>query len=593
MDTPRYYSIKRRVLLWTLCLLLLAVLPSGLYTLRTFKTEAERDAAGHALSILRSLEATFARQQAFSSMKDLHDWAESHERQTGIRFSYIVNGTVLADSSVAFDRLRDMDDHSLRPELRAAQAHGEGSDMRTSATTRRRYIYAAIKTEAIPGIPAGLARIALAEQTVADHVARISMGLLAIFALCFTGAGIIACYLLHKGFGHLERVAMAAQAIGLGEYHRRLPDSLCRELRPILAAFNGMAHNIELQLTNISEEKSCLEAVLRGMREGVIVIDAQERIQLYNPAALAMFPTLAGGESRLLIQGTMQPALHDAVSGLLRANPSSGRELRIRTPQGKTLEVSWVPLPDTPQSRGVLVFVDVSERARLEEVRRDFVANVSHELRTPLTSIQGYTETLRKSPDLPEETRDRFLDVIERNAGYMARITDSLLSLARSEHQQQNAPLETVDALSALHGVIQTLEPQMTAKKIRLETRFASPRLPVRANMHGSQEVFRNILENAMQYGGGSIVVSSEISDGNAQILVRDHGKGIPEESRDRVFERFFRLDRGQPSDGSAGLGLAICRHIMRGFGGGIRILSPEDGGAGVVLAVSFIAAEE
>ncbi len=591
-----YYSIKKRLLLGVICILLAALVPAGLYAVYLLRAEVARDARHMAMNNLRAVEWALTGHPSFDSAKALDDWAGGYEKATGIRVSYIVDGVLVADSQVGFERLSLAADHSMRPEIATARRNGTGMDARYSTTVNKRFLYAAAHTDGIPGMKPGVLRIAMPDLAVSGRLDRVGPDL----ALAFAGAFILAClllgYALLRGFRYLDELILSAQAIGQGEYARRMPDIRCRELRPFTAALNGMAANIENHVRELAEEKNRLATVLDSMSEGVLVLNGDARLLLCNPAAERMFS--GAREGMLLMEAVMNAALQEAANAALRGDANAPRKLRMELAGGRFCSASVIALPEGGLARLVLVFTDISERERLDAVRRDFVANVSHEMRTPLTSIRGYAELLRDDANLPLPTRSEFLDIIIRNAEHMSRMTDGLLALARTEYAAgrpavANAGTEPAEAVTSLRAVLQELAPVFAEQGITVREHLPEAALPVPAGADDAQTVFRNLLDNAMKYGGGRIDVAAWAEESTVFVSVRDYGPGIPEESRERIFERFFRLERGtegaaKATMGSAGLGLAICRHIMRNMGGSIKAVSPADGGAGIVFVTAF-----
>jgi len=236
------------------------------------------------------------------------------------------------------------------------------------------------------------------------------------------------------------------------------------------------------------------------------------------------------------------------------------------------------------------VFYDISERERLEKVRRDFVANVSHELKTPLTSIKGFAETLIESPPAKPEQTATFLKTILKNANHMTKMVNSLLVLARTQHKGEMTDLAPVDAHEVIRQSLRDLSHTAQAKNITLEDLLPEGPLSVLGDRDGLMEVFRNLLDNAIKYSpaGSSVSVTARPHEGKMALCVRDQGPGIPEKAKDRIFERFYRIEHpSEPAakNGSAGLGLAICRRIIKSHGGDIWVESPLDPATGTGAA--------
>ena len=373
-----------------------------------------------------------------------------------------------------------------------------------------------------------------------------------------------------------------------------------------------MAQNIETQLAALDERNSRLEALFEALHEGVVVMDMNGHVISANAAAERMFPTLSGrGEEDsplTIMEAAMLPDLQDAVDelsareGALEEASSPGcapvrlsRELTLENDEGLKLDTALTIFGETA-SRGILaVFRDVSEKEHLERLRRDFVANVSHELKTPLTSIKGYAEALLDMEDKGETTekgsspasdlaaqRRSFLDIIAKNAEHMNKIVQGLLKLASAEHHVEKAELKRVDIIPLLREAVQNKSILAKERGLLLrEPEFSGP-VSALALPDGLREVFHDLLDNALKYAypGTSIDIDLKESASEASIGVKNVGPRIPEEQRERIFERFYRLDRdgNQRKSGSAGLGLAICKRTVMGYGGRIWVENLDQG---------------
>ena len=277
-------------------------------------------------------------------------------------------------------------------------------------------------------------------------------------------------------------------------------------------------------------------------------------------------------ESSALVQTVRDPDLLTCVERALRERvPAQARARSVKP--GRVFDVSAAPMPG---DSAVAVLHDVTEIERVEVTRRDFIANVSHELRTPLTSISGYAETLMASEaQLPEQARD-FLGIICRNAARMNRLTEDLLALARIESGEYKLRLQPVAASVLLDEAASLFTGSLRATDIRLEVQSRTE-AHVLADMDAILQVFTNLLENAGKYGsaGRRIVMGARLSGDAVEFFVQDFGAGIASEHLDRIFERFYRVDKGRSKDsGGTGLGLAIAKHTVLAHGGSIRVES-------------------
>lgn len=573
-------SLRKRLVLGTWLLLLMALAPPFVYFDRTIREDMLEEARKRATETLSSTQWVLSRHAPFDTGDGLEAWAVEYARHTGVRFTYIVDGKVMADSDVPAERVHLMDDHGGRPEVVAASKGGSGMEVRYSTTLRKDLVYAALRVEGIAGLPPGVIRVALPVSEVRDRIDSMETGLLWAFIFSLLASGGLGFLVTRPFLGGIESMARAAQAIGQGDYGRRIRDIPGRELRPLAHAINGMAHNIERHLAVLEEQKGRLEAVFNGMREGVMVLDAEGRITTINRALTIMFEGIVSKIGRTPLEATMKPELQRAVDDLRAKDTTEGRAIMLELSDGRAFEVNLVPFFDEAGRCMVLVFHDVSEREKLERIRRDFVANVSHELKTPLTSIKGYAETLLESPPASCEQAGAFMRTILKNANHMTKMVNSLLVLARSEHKGEKRVLAEVDAAEVLRQTLREFQPVAQRKAIELVCEVEGA-VTVMADRDGLGEVFRNLLDNAMKYSpeGTRVSVSARPGAGVATFCFRDEGPGIPEHSKERIFERFYRIEReGDTSkEGSAGLGLAICRRIVRSHGGEIWVESPLD----------------
>nr|WP_280712770.1 ATP-binding protein [Desulfobaculum xiamenense] len=396
--------------------------------------------------------------------------------------------------------------------------------------------------------------------------------------------------LLTRSFGRsMAEMIGVAEAIGGGHYERRLREYPGREFSGLAKAINRMAVSIAEQVRTITDQKRELEAVLDGMREGVMVLDADGRISQVNTALKRIVGSMRDMEGQRPMDLVLSPELQRACDGVLAPDAGDGpRWLQIEPQKGRVYDVTIVGLDERGANLGaVVVFHDISELKRLERVRRDFVANVSHELRTPLTTIKGYAETLIDNKLAGGGTAESFLGIILRNADRMVKMVEDLLSLSRLEAREESFTPRDVDARGALAEALRICVPLAERVGVSLEPRLPEAGLRVWADFDLLMQVFRNLLENAVRYspsGEAVIVDGATDAEGFVHFMVSDRGPGIPAEDRDRIFERFYRVEkhRMRSGSGSTGLGLAICRHIVERHGGRIWVepRTDEKGGS-------------
>jgi two-component system phosphate regulon sensor histidine kinase PhoR len=318
------------------------------------------------------------------------------------------------------------------------------------------------------------------------------------------------------------------------------------------------------------------------MIEGVIAVDARQRIVLANEAAGRLFdfrpPAIEG---RPLLEVIRNHELHGAVKRVLSISEPERLEVRQPLPQSLCFDIHVQPLPGEPCPGVVLVIHDTTALRRLESIRREFVANVSHELKTPLSSIKAYTETLRNGALSDTETSQRFLERIEEQTERLTRLIMDMLMLARIESDHQAFEIVSLDVPELVRASLEDHRGTAEAKQIELvvgaDDAKSNGACRVRADREGLREILDNLLDNAIKYTpeGGRVSIAWRSNGSMAQIAVRDTGIGIKPDDQERVFERFFRVDKARSRElGGTGLGLSIVKHLAQSMNGNVAVES-------------------
>jgi two-component system phosphate regulon sensor histidine kinase PhoR len=497
------------------------------------------------------------------------------------RITYIAdNGTVLLDTLVPPEAVPRLENHATRPEIRDAQNHGLGIAVRYSDTVQQEMIYVARSVSAAGGLPQGFVRVAAPYATVAQIAVRAQRNVVVVFAGTVLVAVVGVNFLIRFLRRSIAALCRDMAAVGDAGGFVGMDEDTIAELAPLVRAFNAMGRRVESQIQTVAKQGRELEAVLNGMRAGVVVLDTNGRIVRGNPAARELFADLESFVGRQIMELTLEPTLQQACEEAL-AHRVRGENTALKVEAfmgGRILDVSLVPIPGDADIGVILLFHDITAIKRAEQVRRDFVANVSHELRTPLTSIKGYAETLLGLEGCAVEPAKGFLETILRNANHMHALIEDVLQLSRLEHGRMRPALGPI----VLSGVVAAVCKGISVPEgVRLHVDLEG--LPiVQGHWESLAQVFRNVLENALKYvprPGGEIWVHGISESGSVVVHVDDNGPGIPPEDVERVFERFYRVekDRSQTISGT-GLGLAICRHIMHQLRGSIVAQSPVPG---------------
>jgi len=374
----------------------------------------------------------------------------------------------------------------------------------------------------------------------------------------------------------LDEIGELSRRIGQGDADARLLWNLHDERDGVASGVNRMVDALQRELALTRRNVQQLEAVMAEMIEGVLVLDANERIVLVNAAFRELFDVWGEVQDRPVVEVIRLPAVDD----LLKRARASGQpvfdDVEIRGHAARRIWGRAACFPRAGTRAGTLaVFHDVTEIRRVDRVRRDFVANASHELRTPLTSIQGYAESLASGPMTPAEV-EAHVAVIQRNAHRMRDLIDDLMDLSRIESEGGAPDPSRIDVVKLAQTLVADAKPRLAHAKI--EARVESRAAPIAwADRKALEQVLENLLTNAIRYSdeGSTIAIGVEERADAIEISVEDTGIGIPEEALDRIFERFYRVDASRArAIGSTGLGLAIVRHLVQAMGGTIRVES-------------------
>jgi two-component system phosphate regulon sensor histidine kinase PhoR len=333
------------------------------------------------------------------------------------------------------------------------------------------------------------------------------------------------------------------------------------------------------RLAAIDFSSELLDATLNEMREGLLVIDGEMRVVASNRAARSLFSHLDEGiNSRRLTELTRNPAIYDAFLDAIRGTERAGVKVETYGQAKRIFDLRVVPLRAGNEggvNGAVGVFFDVTRLERLELVRQEFLSNVSHELRTPLTSIIALAETLEAGALDDAEHNRRFLSIIQKNAARMHRLIDDILELSAIEAGNVKVQAETVQLQALLDDVIGSLSAVAAARSITVRN-LVTPDTRVFADPHRLVQMLTNLIDNAIKFNreGGSVSVKYE-RRGDDRIIVEDTGEGIPAHHLDRLFERFYRVDRARSRElGGTGLGLAIVKHLVKAHSGEVTVES-------------------
>ena len=394
-------------------------------------------------------------------------------------------------------------------------------------------------------------------------------------------------FLLSKTMvGPIEKLTAGAEKVAAGDFESRLPVESTDEIGILTGTFNEMASVLQQTLAAVENERTKLDTLFLHMTDGVVAFDHTGRLIHRNPAAVTMLGRTLGEDSRYdQLFGSLYPM--EQILALHRPDYAETQQV-VRD---RMLELYLAPFSSDQEKGGVLIVLhDVTEQHRNEERRKEFVANVSHELRTPLTNVRSYAETLRSAEgDIPQEMENSFLDIIISETDRMTHIVQDLLTLSRLDAGNTEMRFAPFSFRESVANVCRANAMEARRHSHTLTCTLAEDMPEISGDRQRLEQVVTNILGNAIKYtpDGGHIAVTGGGSGRSVWVEVADDGIGIPEKDRDRIFDRFYRVDKARSREsGGTGLGLSIAKEIVERHHGSLRLVPREGRGTTIRLVL-------
>jgi two-component system phosphate regulon sensor histidine kinase PhoR len=418
-----------------------------------------------------------------------------------------------------------------------------------------------------------------------------------VVAAAVVVAAIVAAIVARRRAQALDEIARGVAALGEGRPYWPILARVRGRVARLSRLLDQVAPQLETRIARLEQDRQQLRAVLSGMAEGVLAIDARRRLIFANASAEQLFGLDASSVGRLVPELIRSPQVQGSIEATLgSAEPHQGeivltsREVSLRV-QARVLAVHGTPLPGSPPPGAVLVFHDITELRRLERIRQDFVANVSHELKTPLASIKAYTETLLDWALQDENVNVRFLKRIEEQADRLNQLILDLLSLARLESGQEVFEHRPLALAPMVNSCIESHRGRAEARGLHLSLDLGplDDETLIMADEEALREILDNLIDNAIKYTpeGGSVSVACRFEGEMVALEVADTGIGIPRDDLPRVFERFYRVDKARSRElGGTGLGLSIVKHLVQSLGGQVTVDSRLGAGSQFTVAL-------
>lgn len=379
---------------------------------------------------------------------------------------------------------------------------------------------------------------------------------------------------------YLEEFIQVSKKVSNKEFHARLHISAKGELGELARNFNYMIEKMDTTIGEVEYKNIQLKSILKSISHGILAVDINGNILLINEEAKKIIKinpnkSVEGINIHLAIQ---EEKILEEISKFMGSKKNEESEITINNGTVYKIKLDPVYLQNTSNViiGSIINIEDITEKVKLENMRSDFVANVSHELKTPLTSISGFVETLKLNENIDAKTRNRFLGIIESESDRLKRLIDDILLLSFIENKD-NLPLEKVKLYDVYREVYEMTNYVAKSKNIKVSHEFVDESVYVLSNRDYIKQIFLNLIDNAIKYTPENGIVEVEVSSqyGNIILKIKDNGVGIPREDINRIFERFYRVDKARSRDvGGTGLGLAITKHIVKNLNGFIEVKS-------------------
>jgi two-component system phosphate regulon sensor histidine kinase PhoR len=493
------------------------------------------------------------------------------------------SGEVVGDSD---SDPKTMENHADRVEFIEASTGDSGMSIRTSRTLGKDFMYVGIsvrKGDNLLAVVRTSIPVDVIDTTIKGIQRKIMLGGL---IMVFLGA-IVSLVVSRRISRPIERLKQGAGYFIRGDFNYRLPASGIEEIGSLNESMRDMAQQLHARINTITQQRTEIEAILTSMIEGVIAVDADERIIIMNNAAAKMFGCdLSTVQGRSIQEAVRNSHLQQFVSETLSGEKPVEKEIGLSTGEERYLFGHGTLIRDVEGKRIGALFVlsDITRIHRLENIRKDFVANVSHEIKTPITAIKGFVEILTDNSTKDKQDVKRFLEIIAKHVNRLEAIIDDLLKLSRIEKdaETEGIQLMTSGIKDVLESAIQVCKALADSKGIEMSV-FCDEALTARINPPLLEQAVVNLLDNAIKYSDEKRPVTIQAKHDEKEVLIHiiDNGRGIEQEHLTRIFERFYRVDKARSRRlGGTGLGLAIVKHIIQAHGGHVSVTSAPGKGS-------------
>lgn len=526
---------------------------------------------------------------AFSETKDesFKTFADKYSDKYGVRITIIdKNGDVLADSETT----EHLENHSTREEVIRALEGEHVSLVRYSSTMDKKYAYSAVPID--NGDFEGVLRISLPASEFTSLNKNLFGTIMITVILCMLGATLLAALFTRNLSRPFDDITKAAEGISCGDYETKIYTNDTQQLGRLAEAFNRMSDNLNTSVRALKRRNIEFEAMLKSMASGVIAIDNNDMVMFTNDIFSQMVECSKDKIERQPFYTFMRNAvLFQIITEVRETKETVMREGTIALADEKMVRVTATPLlKENDKNLGILLILeDITQIRKLENMRRDFVSNVTHELKTPLTSIRGFVDTLKAGAIKQEQVAVRFLDIIDIETERLSSLINDILLLSEIESKEDQV-VAPCNMNVVITDVIELLQPKIADKNVVIvyEQKTGIDDYPANANR--MKQLLINLLDNAVKYTEvGTISIQCEKKKNKLLLIIEDTGIGMEEDHLDRIFERFYRVDKGRArKSGGTGLGLSIVKHIVERYNGKIKVESKLNKGTKFTIQLPY-----
>ncbi len=501
-------------------------------------------------------------------------------------------GIVVVDSDTDPSTL---DNHGSRPEVKLAMQGLVGVSQRYSNSINMDQYYVAIPYDTKTG-ERYVVRLSVPLTEISTFNYHLFRTILLSAAFGLVVAMLLGVRFLKIIINPILDMTRASKEIADGKFGRCIIYDSDDELGELAENFNKMSEELGNKIMEIEDQNIKNSAILSSMINGVIAVDNQKHVMFINPAAELLFGFREDEiKGRHVLEAFRNNQLDEQIQSLIHDNVQSAIEIEMHRPEHRILNMYSNPIVSSKRANErigvVIIIADVTDMRKLEFMRKDFVANVSHELKTPLTSIRGFVETLKNGAVDNVAVRDKFLDIIDMETGRLSVLIEDLLVLSDIEKRSNMIEKSQIDICKATEDVVHMLQEIGKKKNVTISFECGNIQAELFGNSGWFKQMLINLIDNGIKYtpDDGNVWVKLKQDGDDLVISIEDNGIGIPEEHIDRLFERFYRVDKARSRNvGGTGLGLAIVKHVVLSFGGQIDVKSEYGKGTEFVVRIPY-----